>query len=192
MPPAAWLQDEKQLLDEFISQGEDGMFDFVTAHLEARCFLWMFWEVSQLEVKILSSCAKLLDTWACLEDLRRQETPLTEKNFTLPHIALLVPWRLTFDLAEDIVEWFGERQHLYLSIAIQQLIIRSGNISLHYYLHGELSNLAIAYRTQGERLILEDRLCLDWMKEAMQSEGETIDSETTRAKLHSLIQGGHI
>ncbi|KAF4943141.1 hypothetical protein FSARC_15023 [Fusarium sarcochroum] len=149
MPLAVWSQDDIRLLDDFVSRVEAGTFDFLTAHLEARYFLWMFWEVLQLEAKVLSSCAKLLDIWTCPENLIRQETPLALKLFSLPHIALLVPWRLTFDLAEDIVEWFSKRQPLYLPTAIQHLITRSGNTSLHYYLHGGLSTYARAYRTWG-------------------------------------------
>ncbi|ENH74978.1 hypothetical protein FOC1_g10001049 [Fusarium oxysporum f. sp. cubense race 1] len=186
VPLAVWSLDDTRLLDDFVSRVEAGTLSFITAHLEARCFLWMFWEMLQLEAKILSSCAKLLDTWTCPDNSTRQETPLALKIFSLPHIALLVPWRLTFDLAEDIVEWFGKRQPLYLPTAIQHLITRSGNISLHYYLHGGLSTYARAYRTSG------DRLYLDWMEEAMRSEGETINTKLTRVQLQSLIEGGYI
>ncbi|PNP76825.1 hypothetical protein FNYG_09841 [Fusarium nygamai] len=121
-----WLQEDTRLLDDFASQVEAGTCDFVTGYLEARCFLWNLWEVLQLEDKILSSCAKLLDRWTCPDDFTRRETPLADKLFSLPHIALLVPWRLTFDLAEDIVKWFGERRPAYLPTAVQQLIMRSG------------------------------------------------------------------
>ncbi|KAF5967852.1 nadp:d-xylose dehydrogenase [Fusarium coicis] len=130
VPLAVWSQDDKRLLDDVGSGVEAGTFGFVTEYLEARCFLWIFWEVLQLEAKIISSCAKLLDTWTCPDNLTRQKTPLTFKIFSFPHIALLVPWRLTFDLVDDIVEWFGERRPLYLPTAIQQLIMRSGTISL--------------------------------------------------------------
>jgi hypothetical protein len=114
------------------------------------------------------------------------------KDITLPHISLLIISKLTFDLGEDVVEWLGKRPPSYLPIAIQHLITRSGNILLHYYLYGGLSTYAPDCQTDGERLILVDRPCLDWMEEAMRSEGETIDSELTKVQIKCLIEGGHI
>ncbi|EXL90493.1 hypothetical protein NOF04DRAFT_20592 [Fusarium oxysporum II5] len=58
---AVWSQDNTRLLDQFVSRVA-GTNDFLSESLEAKCFLWILWEVSQLEAKVLCSCAKLLDT----------------------------------------------------------------------------------------------------------------------------------
>lgn len=152
----------------------------------------MFWEVLQLESKILSSCARLLNTWSCPENYARQETPLIIKALTLPHIALLVPWRLTFDLAEDIVEYFLKKPPKFLPAAVRHLVMNSRSISLHYYIHGELSSYfdGGTNRQNVEEPI--DRLYLAWMELAMRSEGEIIDSELTRTQIGSLVEGGYI
>jgi hypothetical protein len=135
---------------------------------------------------------KLLNTRACPDDFASQKTPLALRLLRLPHIALFVHWSLTFDLAEDIVEWFGERQPFYLPTAVQHLIMRSGSTSLHYYLNGGTSNYARTYLAFGERMILADGLCLEWMEEAMRSEGKTINSEVTMVGIQYLIKGGHM
>ncbi|KAK6713086.1 hypothetical protein SNK05_007540 [Fusarium graminearum] len=192
MPRVVTPRNDAQLLDNLVYQLQAGIFDFLPERLEARCFLWMFWEVLQLESKILSSCARLLNTWSCPENYARQETPLIIKALTLPHIALLVPWRLTFDLAEDIVEYFLKKPPKFLPAAVRHLVMNSRSISLHYYIHGELSSYfdGGTNRQNVEEPI--DRLYLAWMELAMRSEGEIIDSELTRTQIGSLVEGGYI
>ncbi|CZS82947.1 unnamed protein product [Fusarium graminearum] len=192
MPRVVTPQNDAQLLDNLVYQLQAGIFDFLPERLEARCFLWMFWEVLQLESKILSSCARLLNTWSCPENYARQETPLIIKALTLPHIALLVPWRLTFDLAEDIVEYFLKKPPKFLPAAVRHLVMNSRSISLHYYIHGELSSYCDGGTNRQNVEEPIDRLYLAWMELAMRSEGEIIDSELTRTQIGSLVEGGYI
>ncbi|KAL3602898.1 hypothetical protein FPOAC2_07214 [Fusarium poae] len=160
VPPHATPQDNARLLDDFVYNTEAGVFDFLPERLEARCFLWMLWDVFLLQAKILSSCAKLLDNWSCPENVTRK-TPLTMKLFTLPHIALLVPWRLTFDVVEDIIDYCRKRQPIFLPTAIQHFVKKSRSVSLHYYIYGELSTYVQRHLEGDEKEKLEDRLCLD-------------------------------
>ncbi|KAI6759923.1 hypothetical protein HG531_013496 [Fusarium graminearum] len=192
MPRVVTPQNDAQLLDNLVYQLQAGIFDFLPERLEARCFLWMFWEVLQLESKILSSCARLLNTWSCPENYARQETPLIIKALTLPHIALLVPWRLTFDLAEDIVEYFLKKPPKFLPAAVRHLVMNSRSISLHYYIHGELSSNCDGGTNRQNVEEPIDRLYLAWMELAMRSEGEIIDSELTRTQIGPLVEGGYI
>ncbi|KAF4993353.1 hypothetical protein FDECE_13468 [Fusarium decemcellulare] len=168
-------------LRDYVARVDEAGTQFTPSSMEARCFLWMYCEILQLEAKVLQNCAMLLNTWAVPRGTEKEQTPLLLKILTLPHIVLLVPWRL-IDCVEDIVECFGESKPLHIFTAILRLIESSGQICSHFYFHGNVR-------------IYNGRPCdkaRRWIEAAMRSEGQTINTEEIKVQLTEMAQGGFV
>ncbi|KAI1332177.1 hypothetical protein F5Y16DRAFT_394879 [Xylariaceae sp. FL0255] len=192
------------ILNDYITQVNDATAQFQPSVLKTRCLLWIFSDVLLLEGNILHGCSTLLAQCGCSlpKGIRREKTPLLLKILTLPHIILLVPWRLTIDLVEDIATAFEKDRHFQLPFAIQQLVMRSDVLSLQFYLVENLNKYFEAShpRQTGEDGELdplqtrEDReLASDqpWMEAVMRSRGLGLKAPYVARQLYKLMEDGY-
>lgn len=192
-PLTVWTQRTALLLRDYIRRADEAGAQFQTSVLETRCLLWIYWEVLRVEGEILLSCSRLLDRWSLPEWRGRQQTPLLVKLFTLPHMLLLVPWRLTFDLAGDIADLFSNERPLYIPSAIQQFVLRPGAIALDFYLDGDLSHFFKTHRDLTDDV--DRRLtaaCQHWMNDVVRSEGLTLEADQVVEQIETMINEGYV
>jgi hypothetical protein len=181
------------LLREYIERADEVGAQFQTSVLRTRCLLWIYWDVLRVEGEIRLSCSRLLNHWARPEGHDREGTPLLVKLLTLPHMALLVPLRLTLDLAEDIAGLLAEQKPLYLPSAIQQFISRPGEIALDFYLDGDLSNYLRSHAVLNDNLNRRfGAVCQRWMNDVVGSEGRALEADWTVEQLWCMMREGHI
>jgi hypothetical protein len=76
--------------------------DFHPTSIRARCFLWLHLKLLDLETKLLHGTSGVLRLLATPRFKRRRE-PLPLQVLFSPHAALMLLWRVTVDVAEDII-----------------------------------------------------------------------------------------
>ena len=77
---------------------------FEPVSLRVRCLLWSLAEMRRLEEKLIRHCALHIQysgLWVP-PDAQPPRTSLFHKLFSIPHIPLVVLWRCTFDLFDDV------------------------------------------------------------------------------------------
>ena len=98
-------------LEAYSQSAESSKWQFHPKVVRARCLLWILSEVLELEGKLLFSCSQALGYWGYWSGpkLPNSKSPaFLEKVVTLPLIANIVLWRLTFDVADDVVSFFSD------------------------------------------------------------------------------------
>lgn len=188
-----WSRMTASLLYDYIQCVDEAGAQYRTSVLRIRCLLWICWDVLRVEGEILFGCSKLLDCWSSPEGYKREKTPLVMKLFATPHMLLLVPWRLTFDLVEDVAELFAEEKPLYLPSAIQQLVMRTGAIALDFYLDGDLSHYFNTHKVLNDDVGTKfTPACRNWMDDVMRSEGRALEANQVVQNLGKMISEGYI
>jgi hypothetical protein len=150
--------------------------------------------VLRIEGGVLSGCSNLLDIWSLPEGNERQKTPLFMKLFAVPHMLLLIPWRLTFDVVGDVAEFFAEEKPVYIPSAIQELIMEPGALALDFYLDGNLDY----YYFNTHKPLDDDEVWQftsawrSWMEDVMRSKGKSLQSNQVAKHLWEMITEGYI
>jgi hypothetical protein len=115
------------------------------------------------------------------------------KLFTIPHMSLLIPRRLTFDLVVDVAELFVKEKLLYLPSAIQQLVMRPVALAHNLYLDGDFSNYFRSHRVLSDDVDREFApACQRWMNDVMRSEGRALEANEVVEHLGKMIEEGYI
>lgn len=177
-------------LETYISNSNLSGSDFYPSVLETRCLLWMMWDVSLIEGEIFQKCSKLLDCWSIPNRTRlRKKTPLPLKLFSLPHTVLIVPWRLTFDLAGDIIAQFKQRRE-FLPSAIREFVKEPGTIALQFYLHDNLDNYIKNHHFHDCKNGKSTQDCRHWMEEVIQTEQSVFQVNHIIRELVDMMNNG--
>lgn len=189
-PFLEWSPDMITRLETYISNSNSSGSDFHPSILETRCLLWMMWDVSLIEGEIFQKCSKLLDCWSIPNrPTLREKTPLPLKLFSLPHTVLMVPWRLTFDLAGDIIAQFKQRRE-FLPFAIRELVKRSGTIAFQFYLHGDLDNYVKSHPVYDCENVKSTQECKHWMEKVMRTEQSEFEVNGIIRELVDMMNDG--
>jgi len=133
------MTQQARLVSRYSQHAEESKARFHPAVVRARCFLWMISQMQRLEGQLLWACARLLLPWRSLENVTPGETPPLFKVFSIPHIPLLLLWRVTFDLAQDVIEAATLQKTPLVTLAVIFHLLRSADsLSIKYVLDGNL------------------------------------------------------
>ncbi|KAH8805319.1 hypothetical protein F5884DRAFT_444319 [Xylogone sp. PMI_703] len=188
-PLIVWSQMTARLLLAYIERVDETGAQLHKSVLRTRCLLWIYWDVLRVEGNILLSCSKLLDHWSAPEGYQRRKPTLPMKVFSVTNIApFIILSRLTVELAIDVGELFAKAKPLYLPSAIQQFVMRPGDIAYNFYLDGNLSNYFRSYAVLGDDIDRKFGLaCQRLMYDVMQSEGRELRANQVVQHLREMM-----
>lgn len=190
------------VLQVFSYCAEELWCQFHPAIIQARCLLWTLSRSFTLEAKLLLSCADALSAWSLPKGMKRHESSVGKKLFSVLFVPKVLMERVTVELIQDAASVVsGTPGPPAVLGAILKILTDSASLSLAFCIDGNLdkcnltaepsSLFTFKNRTAKENWVTSHR---QYVELALKSEGDCLRGNETRRRLcevyNSLIFGG--